>query len=169
MLHSYKIRPKKLRFLRWLWFNLSACVIQIAETCNSAICEMTDLLVSDSSHFPSLIYLAPYFLCLVSIPVDVLLAAVPFFCISVFCSLASIHVHSFLSLHAVLLFAAFSCPYFLILTTSLCLFFTPMLSSQASSSSSLSEISKGSIEKRSFWPQFLYLGLPWSQERRRAI
>lgn len=29
MLYSYKTGPKKLRLLRWLWFNLSVCVIEI--------------------------------------------------------------------------------------------------------------------------------------------
>lgn len=49
MLYGYKIRPKKLRFLRWLRFNLSVCMIHTAQTYNSVICEMTDLLVPDSS------------------------------------------------------------------------------------------------------------------------
>lgn len=41
MVYGYKIRPKKLRFLR---FNLSACMIHTAQTC------LTDLLVPDCAH-----------------------------------------------------------------------------------------------------------------------
>lgn len=136
-------------------------MIHIAETCNSVICEMTDLFVSDSSLVFHPVYLASYFLCFLSIPMDILLAAVPFFYISVFsCSLDSIHVHSFLCLSTLFSYLLI-CPLPLPLLFDSYNISVPLFHSYAfQSSSSLSEISKGSTEKRSFLPQFLCLGLP---------